>query len=348
MEIIYKEKNQEVFFQRWREYVEENSVSYKYLPLNIEYFLLYAQYLVAEKSFVVVENNKCVGITFLPIEKIDNKVSISISGGYIFAPLAQNKRIEKKIYEAITTIAKEYKIQKILFALDPLLLEYQEKFNTLLEYGFVDTTTSDCLIDLQIPKEKLWMNLRKSYKALINSVLKNDEFELLIYDKDTPDYSIHENYRTLHEKCAGGATRVKETFDKQFEMLENDSATLIGLKYNGEFIGFNYFFHHGTTAIYASGADDPAYEQSRLPIYHVILWRAFEYYKERGFDYIEFSQPCGYNKVNGFNDYLDEKQINISHFKRGMGTKMIPAFRGIKYLDKQLLADDIEIFKGKL
>jgi hypothetical protein len=131
-------------------------------------------------------------------------------------------------------------------------------------------------------------------------------------------------------------------------MLKNDQASLFGLKYKDKFIGFNYFFHYQKTVVYMSGADDPEYENSKIPIYHTILWSSFLYYKERGFDFMQFSQPCGFNKVDGFDDYLDQKQINISHFKRGMGTEMRTLFRGIKYYDKELLEKDLKEFKEKV
>jgi len=345
MKIVYKKEQPQDFFVAWQQYVNKNLVSYKYLLLNIEYFLLYAQYLIDEKSFVVIEDGRCVGICFLPIEKIDNIISISISNGYVFSPLSINKRIEKEIYNEINKIVKELKVEKISFAIDPLILQYTEKFNYLLKYDFIDTSTTDCIIDLRLSKKELWRNLQKSYKSIINKCLKDSQFEIVITDKLNSNYDTHEKYRELHRKCAGRETRVKETFDKQFEMLKNDFATLIGLKYNGEFIGFNYFFHYKKTVIYASGGDDPKYENSKIPIYHVILWNALLYYKEREFEFIEFSQPCGYTRIQGFNDYLDEKQLNISHFKRGMGTKMVPAYRGIKYLNKDLLYNDIEQYK---
>lgn len=349
MEIVYKQNNEELFLKKWQEYLDNNQVSYKYLLLNLEYFFLYSKNLIDDKSFVILENNKCVGVAFVPIEKNIDIISISIANGYVFAPLSNTKRIEKMIYEEINKICLENNIDKINFAIDPLIEIYKKhNFNTLLEYGFVDTSTTDGLINLKLEEKDLWKNLRKSYKALINNILKNDEFEIIIIDKPNSSYEIHKLYRELHAKCAGGITRVKETFDKQFEMLEKDYASLIGLKYNGKFIGFNYFFNFQKTVIYASGADDPEYENSKIPIYHVILWNAILYYKQRNFDFIEFSQPCGYSKVQGFNDYLDEKQINISHFKRGMGTKMIPAIRGIKYINNDLFLEDIEKFKNKV
>lgn len=86
-----------------------------------------------------------------------------------------------------------------------------------------------------ISQKLLWENLRKSYKALINSILKNDDYEVVIINKDNKSY---EEYRELHRKCAGRVTRAKETFDKQYELLENDFASLIGLKYKGFFFIF--------------------------------------------------------------------------------------------------------------
>ena len=121
------------------------------------------------------------------------------------------------------------------------------------------------MLDLRISQKLLWENLRKSYKALINSILKNDDYEVVIINKDNKSYEVHEEYRELHRKCAGRVTRAKETFDKQYELLENDFASLIGLKYKGIYIGFNYFFHFQKTVVYASGAE---YENSHIPIYH--------------------------------------------------------------------------------
>ena len=348
MEILYRKDNNLEFGKRWNEYLDSNLISYQYLLLNIDSLLLFVKDLLIDNSFVIVENNQCVGICFLPIENLNGIISISRSGVYIVSPLSVEKRIEKKIYKEIERISVRLKVQQVKFCLDPLILEYKDKFNTLLEYGFIDSSTTDCLVDLNRTEKDIWKALRKSYKGLINSILKDESFEIVIIDCNNVDYKLHEMYRELHSKCAGGATRSKETFDKQFEMLQNKSATLIGLKYKNKFIGFNYFFHFQKTVIYASGADDPEYENKKIPIYHVLLWSAIQYYKNKGFDYMEFSQPCGYNKINGFNDYLDEKQISISYFKRGMSSRMIPFFRGIKYFDKAILINDLKTYEKKV
>lgn len=60
MNIIFKIDNQTEFYIRWEEYIKNNVSSYKYLPIYLEYMLFYSQNLLVDKSFVIVENNKCV------------------------------------------------------------------------------------------------------------------------------------------------------------------------------------------------------------------------------------------------------------------------------------------------
>jgi len=347
MQIIYKNDNSKLFWEKWNEYIKDNLSSFRYLPLYIDYMLYYSNYLYKDSSFVVVNNDKCVGICFLPIEK-DKYKSITLSGGYTIAPLAINSKIEKVIFEEIENIVKNENIKIIKFFLDPLIIVYKQNFNTLLKYGFLDTSATDCLVDLRKDKKELWRNIRRRYKSMINKVIKDNNFEIFIMNKENANYDIHEYYRVLHHKCAGKITRSKKTFDKQYEMLKEGFATLIGLKYKDKFIGMQYFFQYQKTVVYASGADDPEYTENKFNIYHPILWQAQIYFKKKGFEFLEYSQPCGYSKVQGFDDYLDEKQLNISYFKRGMGSKMLTLYRGIKYYDKELLIKDIENFKIRL
>jgi hypothetical protein len=201
---------------------------------------------------------------------------------------------------------------------------------------------------VDLTKDNLWTSIRRRYKSMINKVLKDDNFQIFIMDKNNLDYSIHEIYRELHHKCAGKVTRPKSSFDKQFEILKNGNATLIGLKYQNKFIGMNYFYHFNDKVLYASGADDPEYTNKGFNIYHPILWSAQKHFKEQGYKYLDYSQPCGYSKIQGLDDYYDDKQLNISYFKRGMGAELTPLFRGIKYFNKENLNKDIELLKQRI
>jgi len=343
MDIIYRKDNQKLFDELLKKYIEKNISSVRYLPLYLEYSRHYIKTLQEELSFILMQDKQPVAIAFLPVEVIDKKNYISSREGYIQAPLSINEKIEREVFQQIDILAREYKISKIKFFLDPLVIEYQNKFNMLRKYHYFDTTSSDCILDLRLSKEELWHSIRKNHKRNINRILKNSEFEIIKIDYKNPDYSLHELYRELHHKCSGRVTRSKITFDLQFEMLKNDEASLFGLKYKNKPVGFSYFSHFRGGVIYASGADDPDFTD--FPIYHTILWSAIVYYKERGFEFLEFSEPCGYGVQ--FDSYPDEKQLNISHFKRGFGGKMVPLFEGIKYFDKDLFEKDLEIFKNK-
>ena len=344
MEIIFKSNNEKIFLSYWVEYIDKNSATFRYLLPRIESNLISIKNLLFDFSFVVVQNKRCVGICFLPIEENNSYLSISLSGGYTISPLAINDKVERFIFDKIDKIALEKNVKVIKFYTDSLIKRDED--NYLLKYNFVDTSSTTGIVALG--SNNLWGNIRKHYKSMINKVLKDEYFEIFIMNENNADYSIHEEYRLLHQKCSGKVTRAKESFDKQFEMLQNNFATLIGLKFKGKFIGMQYFFHYQKTVIYASGADDPEYTKKGINIYHPILWKAQECFKDKKFDYLDYSQPFGYSLVQGFDDYYDEKQLNISYFKRGMGAKMVTLYRGIKYYDKSLFIDDMKKFEHRV
>lgn len=344
-QIIRLKSEKERFFVNYNEYLERNLHSPKFLLDYIEILKIPSKFIICDESFVVIENNKCVGICFLPIENINGIKSISLQGNFTLQPLAICDRIYDIIFEEIFSIAKVLNLSKIMFYLDSLMIN---KFNWLLKYGFIDTSTSNCLALLNVSRADLWRNLRKRYKSQINSVMKSSDFEFFILNKDNQNYKIHEIYRALHAKAAGKETRPKASFDKQYELLKRGFATIIALKWGGVFIGMSYFMHCNNLVVYFSGADDPEFTQRKIPIYHAVLWKAMEYFSQLGFKVMEYSEPCGYNKINGFMDYMDEKQINIGFFKRGMSTQMTTYYKGIKYFDKNLLLSDIDKFKQKV
>lgn len=349
MTFIFKADNAQAFTNYWNQYIHENiTVSHRYLLLKLEYFLLYSRWLVCDQSFVVVEDNKCIGICFLPFESKDNIMTISIASGYTMSPLANNKRVEREIFKKINELSDTNNIQKIMFYIDPFTIKDKENFNNLLAYNFIDTSTTDCYIDLTQDESKLWSNLRKSYKALINNILKDQEYEIIYIDQKNINEKYYSSYVDLHYACSGTKTRDEKTFENQYYAILDNNATLIGLKYKDSFIGMSYISHFKEFSSYSSGVDDPLYDNKKIPIYHVLLWSAIKYLKKRNYKKFILNQPCGYDRVSGFGNYLTNKQINISHFKQGMGAEMIPFFRGIKYFNKELAYNDIKIFNEKL
>ena len=116
--ILYKQDSPQLFAQKWQEFVAGNSISPYYLLKNIEYLLAYSTNLEKDKSFVYLKNNQPVALVFLPIEKSN---SITIGGGYLPAPIfLPQKDLQDEILENIDNIAKQEKIDKIMFRIDPL------------------------------------------------------------------------------------------------------------------------------------------------------------------------------------------------------------------------------------
>jgi len=346
MKLLFKKDNKQLFEKNWNSFIKQSLVSYNYTLLKNKYSLSYISNLTDDLSFIYTENNKAKGITFLPVEKKGKIKTISIREGYVPKPFALNKRIEKIIFKKIDILSKKHNIALIKFYIDPLLTYKKQNHNSLLKYGFVDSSSTDCIIDLKKPQEVLWSNLRESHKRNIKKIKKDKSFAIEIVDYKKLNKKTHDLYEKLHHKCAGKVTRNKNTFDLQYEMLKKDRAAIFCLKYKKKYIGLLYFFHFKNGVCYASGADDPKFDH--FPIYHITIWNACKYYKKRGLRLLKLSGPNGFNEIDGFNNYFSQKQINIGHFKRGFKGEIITAYRGIKYYDKKELLKDINNFKKEI
>jgi len=350
LETIFYIDNPETFWLHWNNYISQHLSSFRYLQTYVKYMKAYSKNLISDSSFVVLENEKVVGIAFLPIEEFKGVSSITLGGSYTVGPLALNEKIEKFIFLKIDEIAKNLSVAQVKFYSEPLVEVYSSQYNSLRKYGYIDTSTTDMILSLKADEADMRTNRRRSYRSLINGILNNKDknYELLFYDEKNADYSVNEEYRAMHIKAAGRETRSKDTFDLQFELVKAGNGMITALKREGNFIAFNYFLFHQKTAIYMSAADDPDYANSKTPFYHATLWASIMRLKNMGFEYIQLSSPASSCKVESFMDYNDDKQINISFFKKGMGAQLVPFNRGIRYFDKNIFLKDLEQFKEQM
>lgn len=345
MDFLSLADNELNFWNNWNSYIANNLSSFRYLENYVKFMKCYSPYISKDLSFLIIENNKTVGICFLPIEEINGVKSITLGGSYTVGPLAKNEKVERLIFQKIEEIANSEKIEIIKFYSEPLVEVYSEQYNPFRKYGFLDCSSTDMLISLTPDASLLWSNLRKSYKSLINGILKNSDYKIVFMDKSNADYSINEQYRHLHIKTSGRETRSKETFDLQFELVKAGNAFVTALAFKEKFISFNYFLHQQKSAIYMSAADDPDYTSSGLPYFHATLWASLGYLKEKGFEYLQMSSPASSTAVEGFLDYSEDKQLDIAFFKKGMGAERVPFNRGIRYYTQDLFLRDLDIFK---
>lgn len=347
MNFIFKHQEASTFESLWNEYLTSHNIDFQYSLSIIEYYLAYSNNLYEDKSFVLEINNECVGICFLPIESTKDGFSISIANGYIMAPLANSAKCEQIIFDYIDDICANLNIGMIKFKMS---IFENSNFNKLRLYGFFDTTNTTCAIDLSNTQEHLWMNLRKRYKSLINSLTKNNEYSI-VYSNESTLNELHEHYVTFHKihmKNAGKALKSDLIYTKQLNLAQQNLATIIAVNFQNRPIIINYFFHDTTNVVYASNAYDTHESFTNLPLNHYLLWHSTLYFKQLDFKIFGFGQPCSLNSINNFTDYADEKELSISHFKRGMGTKMLSHMQGIKFLKKEPLLQLIDQFKSEV
>lgn len=329
----------------WTRFVNENTnATWQYLPewLKIEKFYS-MKYIKDDLSFILANDDELLCICPLLLQVYENRHSFSWSdnNGYLLAPIIKTlpnnvlrKRIEKKCFKKIDELAKQNDVDKVMLRLDPLSELYAH--NVLVEYGYLDASINTYVINLANSPEKIWANLRKSFKSLINKGKR--KFSIEIVDYKNPDFEIHNIYKELHHKAAGRITRSKETWDLQFDMLTEDHAILIGLKDHDRFVAFSYFFHHNKNAYFGSSSNDPDCSTD-VPVGHSMIWSAIEYYQKRGFNFLE----TGTQRFGPlFFDHPSPKDISISYFKRGFGGQIISYYRGIKYFNKEIMKQDLE------
>lgn len=340
--IIFKEKDEKTFWDYWREFVSKNNVSPRYLPSYLEWKLKIANERVpfaADKSFVYLVNNKVIACVLFPLERNNKNIVASLDGDYIFAPLVADSSSRKEVFALIDKIAQDNKVVKIMFSED--IFELKNRYNYLQRYNYLDTSILSFVIDLETPD--LLAACRKGHRQSIEKIINDKNFNSFYIDSANPSYDLYKEYVKLHHKASGRVTRSLETFDMQFDRLKKGRAVLFGLKYKDKNVAFAYFDFNVGKATYSSGADDPDY--NKFFLYHALLYKAMEYFKNMGVKYIDTNQPSSPSAQ--FDYYPDKKQLNIAFFKRGFGGDFRPQFRGIKYFSKEAFEGDALIFKKK-
>ena len=341
--LIHKD-NKELFFVLWNNYLNDNNHSFIHTFLAHSYFDTYCKSVNNDLSFVVIQNNKAVGICYLPIETIDNYNSISRGDGYIPMPLSTNNKIEKFIFEHIESVVKEYKIKQIKFYQDSNI-EYNTAnlYNNLKKYQFVETNNLNLTVNLLLTEELLWRNLSKRYKSIINKYTKNTTDKLLIINKDNAQWKYQNEYYKLHKNVAKEYARDISLFEYQYKLIEEGSATLFVIQdINDNYIHFSLYLHHNNYVLSASSVSDESKKQE--PLSHYAVWNANLYFKKLGHKLIQYGQPSSFHSTTGIDDMSDDKGVAISHFKRNMGAMPTSQYRGIKFYDKKILKKYLDKF----
>ncbi len=342
MELIKKKEQEEIFWKHWDTLVLRTSAGPRYMQSAIRNFIEMSEsreLLKVDESAVVIQNNEPVGAVFLPIEEKDGVRSISFSGRHTMAPLFTSDFARKELMGYIDKVARTQNVAKTMFVIDPLL-KASYPYNFLLAHDYLDDSFLTYLIDLTLPGDLL-RHSRRGHRSDIKTVLKNPDYVRFVVDKMHSDYDLHEEYRELHRIDAGRVTRSKDSFDSQYKKLTDGNAILCGVRYKGKVIAYAYYEMYEDKAVYASAAADP--EMTHLPLYHILMWSAMEYFQNKGVKWIDVGQPA--NPSAQFGYITDDKIKNIARFKRGFGGTFVDESRGVRYYSKALFLKETEAFR---
>jgi len=345
MKIVKKKEDEDLFIKSWLDYQNKNIVGIGHSLDIIEYYLITnRKNIVSDESFVILgeANDKiCLAICFLPIYT-DNIINYCNA----IAPIANKEKYLKICFEYIDKVSKEFNLDKIEFSIDVSYSQHgQWKYNYLRDYGYIDCTVNNYIFNLSEKAEFLFQKFNTSSRNIVRKAMKEGNCEVIVYDENNITNKIFDNYKSYHRICAGKQTRNNESFDYMLSLIRNKRSILLELNYEKQPIGYLIVFLFFPYASLSSIANLPEYERE-VPIYRLLYWKAIEYCEN--YKLMIYGYPAGSSLIDGFNSYMDKKQLNIAKYKRYMGGIMVPHFKGIKYFNKNLAKKEVQYFFEKI
>lgn len=233
---------------------------------------------------------------------------------------AENRKKLKMLLEHYMNILLK-KNKPAYLRFDPLMSYDSRLLHFFLSSGFDANVHFTTIVNLQNTKSSLWSKVNKSYRSLINNVLKN--YEVIVDDGENEQYlndwialytSVTERGNSVPGKKTSkiliDADSVKKGRSFLFSAY-NEHKKLISCVEINSSSKYAYYMH---SAIHPDHEGKEAFT-------HALLWKAIDWLGERGFLSLEIG-PVFYK---GLTNYCPtEKELSISFFKLNMGGTLNP------------------------
>lgn len=169
------------------------------------------------------------------------------------------------------------------------------------EYDNESIDFSTRVVDLTVPSEKRWKDVRKSYHQLIRR--GQEQYTILHHSDGAFSCGPATVYAVLHRDKYGDC-RNPRTFDFQNKWVNQGAAHLYFSVHDGKLFGATLWYVCKGLAYYASGV------YLRDNVAHVALWESMNDLAERGIKYAELGWQ---------GRAADKKGQAVEFFKRGLG-----------------------------
>ena len=203
-------------------------------------------------------------------------------------------------FQKLTEIKRNTNISKLYFYSHPILL------SKLIDHIISSEIEIEPFVKLSLSEELIKMNIRKSYKSLINWGLSN--LKIRIIDHSNFDKDIFNSFRDYHIQIAGRQTRSNMSWDLQLDAIKNKEAFLVLGHFNNKLVSGAYIIHGSESVYYGVAVNDRELMSQNLPIGHATLYSSMIYAKEKKLNYFILGNS---------NESEDGKVKDINKYKKG-------------------------------
>jgi hypothetical protein len=271
----------------------------------IKSYILYSQEYFGEEyvdySVVIFdENDFYIGFYAYTKDKILSFFNQPIN---VYNILSSSKNLYiayNSLFKTFEDLKIENKILSIHFYDNAFLLsEFIEKIE-------ISAIEMDSYIDLTQSEELIKMNVRKSYKSLINWGHRNLKIELINYLN--PNKILFDEFRNFHILVSGRQTRSNLSWDLQYESILKNEAFLVLSFLNDDIVSGSYVIHNTEISYYGVAVNNRDLMAQNIPIGHYTL-----------FNSILQAKSLGIKKfILGNINLSDDEKINaIIRYKKG-------------------------------
>jgi FemAB family protein len=295
--------------------VNYQSIVFKYLSKNL-----------IEISLVIYNDKKVCAVwpLYLDINKKEPIKSINDQyGGIVVSPLfIENfpKKSERKIIKAcirfLNTLLTKSKGKVWRSSELSAKVSVSQWHQLCLENGaLLDKVCYEMYVDLSLSINQIRSFIRKSYRPLISSGLKKWTVSVM----DQYCEATWNDFRILHKHVSGRVTRPIESWDVQHNAIKAGDAFLVYVSDSeGKMVGGGFFDMSCNEGNYSVATYDK--NLTDQPLGHMVQYQAILTLKEKGKSLYYIGSRFYIENLPDVSD----KQVDISSFKAGFSTFMVP------------------------
>ena len=308
MKIVFLKDLSEEDYSRYKnsELYSRVHSNYIFCDIHIEYYKEYWQQKWQDLSLIAFDNDDfyiCMNMF-----TDGNELSFFGSPIEVFAiddsPVKVMARAYQELFAKIESFKSTYGVRIIRFSDNQHFV-----FKYYSTPGFKEKITYHSYIDLSKTEEEIYMNVRKSYKSLINWGKRSMTFEL--YDNTNITPEVFDTFENFHIITSGRRTRSHESWLLQFKAVKEGMGFVVFGRLHDELVTAILILSGEKECFYGVCVNRRDLMAQKQPIGHATLLRCIYLAKEKGFKIFN---------VGNVTDREDPKANDIVKYQRGFNT----------------------------